>query len=92
MGEEFLAHADARIIDDKTQHRVVFCPLALFHGESHLTALGGKLDGVAYDVQKHLLKLHGVADIIVVQHRIDDALVIDPFGLGLRIADGIESV
>ena len=91
MRKKLFAHTHAGIVDDKAQGRAVFAPSALGGGKGDLSALPGKFDGIAQNVDQHLLQLHGVADIIVVEHRVDDALVLHPFGRRLGITNGIDA-
>ena len=46
MRDKIIAHPHSRIIDNKTEHGVVFCFPALGCGKGHLTALAGKFDGI----------------------------------------------
>ena len=91
VGEELLAHAHARVVDDEAELGVVLGPTALGGGEGDLPALAGELDRVGKDVEEHLLELHRVPDIVVVEHGVHDALVVHPLGGRLRVADGADA-
>ena len=92
MGNELLAHTHAGVVYNKTQHGIVLRFLPLGGREGDLSALAREFDGVAENVDEHLLQLHGIAHVVVVQHRVCDALVVHPLGGGLGVADGVDSV
>ena len=45
------------------------------HGQFHLAALRRKLHGIAQDVDEHLPQLHLVADVVIVDRRVDMAVI-----------------
>ena len=92
VGQEFLTHAHPRIVHHEPQGSAIFVPAALLDGESHLAALRSELDGVAQHINQHLLELHGVAHVVVVQHRVQNTLVFHALGRRLGIADGVDPV
>ena len=65
-------------------------PRSLFDHKSHAPALRRELYGVAEDVYHHLLKLHRVADIVIVNPAARDAFVPQPLVLALAAHDGID--
>ena len=92
VGNELLAHTHAGVVYNKTQHGIVLRFLPLGGREGDLSALAREFDGVAENVDEHLLQLHGIAHVVVVQHRVCDALVVHPLGSGLGVADRVDSV
>ena len=92
MGDEFLTDPNPRIIDNEPQDSVVLGLPAQGGRECHLTALLGKLDCVAQDIDQHPLQLHGVAHIIVIQDRVHDTLIVHAPCSGLGITDGVNPV
>ena len=91
-GNKFLAHADSRIIHDKSQMRAAFAPFSLGCREGYLSAFIGEFNRVTQDIDQHLLQFHSVPYIIIIQHRIYDAFILHAFGCCLPIADGIDSI
>ena len=70
-GEKLLADANACIADDEFERGLVVKDGGLLHGQGHAARRFGKLDGVAQDVDQHLLELHDVADVGAV-HQVQD--------------------
>ena len=62
----------------------------LFDHKPHVAAFRRELNGVAQDVDHHLLELHRVADIVVVNRAVRDAFVVQPLIPALAANDGID--
>ena len=86
----FLAHADARVADGKTQSGIALALLHVFHDKTDRTSSGRKLHRVAQDVDQHLPQLHVIADVIVVEFSYDAAFVIQPLVPALAADDGVD--
>ena len=92
MGNKFLIHPHSGVIDDKAEDRIVFRPAHLGRRKGHFSALSGKFNGIGKDIDEHLLQLHGISHVIVVQHRVHNTLVIHALGGCLGMADGVDPV
>ena len=88
----FLAHTDAGVLDDKAHHAVVVKPGGLFDRQGDAAALGGELDGIAENVDQHLLELHIVADIVVVYMADDAAVIVQPLVRALAVDDDVDLI
>ena len=92
MGKELLAHTHSCVVYNEPQNSVIFRSSVQRGRQRNLSAFIGKLNGVAQDINQHLLQLHGIANIVIIQHRVQDAFIVHSPGSGLGIADGIDAV
>ena len=65
LGQELLAHANARVLHHKAQGGAPHVAHGHLHREGDTTALRRKLDRIPQDVDEHLPELHVVADVVV---------------------------
>ena len=66
VGEEFLAHADAVVLDDEVEAGDTLETRGLPYGELDVAVVRGILDGVAQDVQENAFQVHGIGvDVFV---------------------------
>ena len=91
MGQELLTHTDACIVDNKAQNGIVLHLAPLRRREGDFPALAGKFDRIIQNIDQNLLQLHGVADVVIVQNRVHNALIVNRLRGRLRITDGIDS-
>ena len=92
MRQKFLAHTDSRVVHHETQVGAALGLPSVFHREGDFSALLREFHCVADDIHEHLLKPYRVSHIVIIQHRVHDALVVHAFGLGLSITDAIDAV
>ena len=86
----FLAHADTGIGYDEPDRGLMVVSRPLFDHEPHEAAFRRELDGVGQYVYHHLLELHRVADIVIVNRAAGDAFVPQPLVPALAAHDGID--
>ena len=90
MRQVFLAHADAGVADHEFQRRLPVKMRPLLDHKTYRAPFGRELDGIAQDVDQHLLELHDVADIIIIDAARDPAVVAQTFVPALAADHGVD--
>ena len=92
MGKKLFIHSHSGVIYYETQSHIIFRFFEAQRRKRDFSALLGKLDRIPDNIDQNLLELHCVSNIVIIDHRIYDAVIINAFCICLGITDGIDAV
>ncbi len=88
----FFVYPDTGVFDREAEGGRPFAAAGFPDGQADLSRRRGEFDGIAQDVDQHLLQLHVVAAVIIRDAALDPAFILQAFVRALAAGDDVKEM